>query len=54
MGKVFLLVGEVRFFCRVRLSRSFCEWDALGISALAQGIITERFLPANRVRSRTM
>ena len=34
MGEAFLLVGEVRIFCRVRLSHSFCEWNAFRRYAL--------------------
>ena len=44
MGKVFLLLGETRISCRVRLSHSFCGWETS----------TKRIQRTNRVRSRTV
>ena len=49
-GKFFVF-GEVRIFCRVRLSHSFCGWN-LGTRLGYHH--PERLLPANRVRSRTL
>ena len=43
-GKVFLLLGETRISCRMRLSHSFCGWE----------ISTKRIQRTNRVRSRTV